>query len=275
MGPTGSRAGGLCLACAGVGLGALLCATSALAQTAGSRNAAPAQVRPAGATRVAASRSVGDSRRLFCVLIGGMDSDPTAEQLAGTARRDQGNSGLYRLREDLHAADVVAEYFNWNGTRAGQLADPQPPHTRAIVDCLRAHGRQAPRDRLAIVGNSWGGHTAYEVARTLATSDHPLALDLVVFLDPSSTGRALVPPRTRPVTINRSVNYYTRNRFVWGPLKIAENHDNIDLGDPTTGYLRPDGPPYQSPFDFPAHVAAEWDEQIHADIRQRLLQLCE
>jgi len=232
-------------------------------------------VRPASATRAVDSRSTAGSRRLFCVLIGGMDSDPTPEQIAGTSRRDQGNSGLYRLRSDLHESDVEAEYFNWNGTRAGDLKNPQPPHARAIIDCLREHGRESPRDRLAVVGNSWGGHTAYEVARTLAASDRPLALDLVVFLDPSSTGRALVPPRSRPVCINRSVNYYTRNRFVWGPLKIGENHDNIDLGDPASGYLRPAGAKYQAPFDVPAHVAAEWDEQIHADIRQRLLQLCE
>lgn len=250
-----------------VGLLAVVCFTT-MAQ-------GQSEVRPAGATRVKSSRSVADSRRLFCVLIGGMDSDPTPEQLAGTARRDQGNSGLYRLRDDLREAEVEAEYFNWNGTRAGQLADPKPPQTRAILDCLREHSREAPRDRLAIVGNSWGGHTAYEVARTLATSERPLALDLVVFLDPSSTGRALVNPRSRPITINRSVNYYTRNRFVWGPLPIPEQHENIDLGDPAAGYLRPDGAKYQAPFDFPAHVAAEWDEQIHADIRRRLLELCE
>ncbi|HBH52237.1 MAG TPA: hypothetical protein DDY91_10125 [Planctomycetaceae bacterium] len=249
----------------------MVCLGSTLAGT----TVALGQVLPAEAVRPARQGPSAASRRLFCVLIGGMDSDPTPEQLAGTARRDQGNSGLYRLRADLQESDVEAVYFNWNGTRAGELAHPQPPHARAIVDCLREHGRESPRDRLAVVGNSWGGHTAYEVARTLAASDRPLALDLVVFLDPSSTGRALVPPRNRPITINRSVNYYTRNRFVWGPLKIAENHDNIDLGDPSTGYLRPDGAKYQSPFDFPAHVAAEWDERIHSDIRRRLMELCE
>lgn len=202
-----------------------------------------------------------------------MDSDPTTEQIAGTARRDQGNSGLYRLQKDLQVDRVHPEYFNWNGTRAGELKLPEPPRSTAIVECLREHCREFPCDRIAIVGNSWGGHTAYEVARNLIDSETPLALDLVVFLDPSSTGRALRPPRKLPININRSVNYYTRNRFVWGKLPLEGEHVNIDLGDPDEGYLADGGPRYQAAFDFPAHVAAEWDERIHADICQRLLKL--
>ena len=111
----------------------------------------------------------------------------------------------------------------------------------------RARRRQPCADDAAQVGGIRATITATAAstaapsstsARTLATSERPLALDLVVFLDPSSTGRALVNPRSRPITINRSVNYYTRNRFVWGPLPIPEQHENIDLGDPAAGYLR-------------------------------------
>src|SRR5262249_5092953 len=36
-------------------------------------------------------------RRLLIILIGGIDSDPTPEQIAGTAGRREGNSGLYRF----------------------------------------------------------------------------------------------------------------------------------------------------------------------------------
>ncbi|MCY2968021.1 MAG: hypothetical protein NT069_31065 [Planctomycetota bacterium] len=210
---------------------------------------------------------------LYCVLIGGMDSDPSPEQIAGTAPRDVGNSGLYRLRGDLQVDRVTPEYFNWNGTHPGDLNNPQPPRSAGIVERMREHCRLHPRDRVAIVGNSWGGHTAHEVARDLAKSETPLAIDLMVFLDPSSAGRTLVPPKGRPITVNASANYFTRNRFVWGPLKIQESHENIDLGDPGSGYLREEGPKYDAPFDFPAHVAAEWDERIHADIRRRLLKL--
>ncbi|RPI87631.1 MAG: hypothetical protein EHM42_05030 [Planctomycetaceae bacterium] len=202
-----------------------------------------------------------------------MDSDPSPEQIAGAARRAQGNSGLYRLRQDLLIDRVHPEYFNWNGTRAGELKTSDPPRSAGIVMCLREHCRLHPADRVAIVGNSWGGHTAYEVARDLVESETPLALELVVFLDPSSAGRSLRTPRQRPLNINRSVNYYTRNRFVWGKLPFEGEHVNIDLGDSEEGFLKNDGPRYQAPFDFPAHVAAEWDENIHADIRQRLLKL--
>jgi hypothetical protein len=45
---------------------------------------------------------------------------------------------------------------------------------------------------------------------------------------------------------------------------------NVDLGDPANGYVYPGGPKYDSVFNWTAHVSAEWDEQIHADIRQQV-----
>ena len=50
-------------------------------------------------------------------------------------------------------------------------------------------------DRVAIVGNSWGGHTALEVLQQLGTGEAPLAVHLVVFLDASSTGRGPARPK--------------------------------------------------------------------------------
>src|SRR5262245_10098392 len=102
--------------------------------------------------------------RLLAVLIGGMDSDPSREQIEGTARRREGNSGLYQLAGDLRGERVSAEYFNWNGTRAGRLEEPAPPRSKAIADFVRAHLQDHPRDRVAIIGNSWGGHTALDVS---------------------------------------------------------------------------------------------------------------
>ena len=49
--------------------------------------------------------------------------------------------------------------------------------------------------------------------------------------------------------------------------------ETIDLGDPDAGYMREGRPAYNAPFNFEAHVAAEWDERIHADIERRLLDL--
>lgn len=212
--------------------------------------------------------------QLLVVLIGGMDSDPTAAQIGGTAKRSEGNSGLYQLQQDLQEPNVRCEYFNWNGTRAGQIRDPHPPHTEPIASVIRASLREQPRDRVAIVGNSWGGHTALETVCRLHDCAAPLQLDLVVFLDPSSTGRGK-RPRGLPANVGSAVNFHTRNAFVWGSIKddLSDRILNLDLGNPDTGYLSKGGPAYDSPFNFPAHVAAEWDPRIHANIRNRLLDL--
>lgn len=233
-----------------------------------------AQDRPSSLDREEPKRKAIDrAPRLFCILIGGMDSDPSPAQIAGTARGNEGNSGLYRLLGELKSNGVDAEYFNWNGTRAGDLKNPESPKAAAIIESIRQHVKRRPQDRIAIVGNSWGGHTAFEVARDLARSELPLAIDLVIFLDPSSTGRAMANPKGRPVTVNSSVNYFTRNRFVWGKLNLPVDHLDIDLGDPKNGFMTADGARYDATFDFNSHVAAEWDPKIHADIRKRLLAL--
>src|SRR5262245_20393448 len=212
-------------------------------------------------------------RHLLAVLIGGIDSDPTPAQIGGTAGRREGNSGLYRLAGDLAGERVVPEYFNWNGTRAGEIKMKDPPGPRGITDFVRRHLQEQPADRLAIVGNSWGGHTALERVRQLHEGEAPLAVNLVVFLDASSTGRGPARPKTLPVNVNRAVSFYTRNAFVWGKWDAGKRLENVDLGDPANRFIIDGEPPYNAPFDMRGHVAAEWDEEIHSDIKRRLLTL--
>jgi pimeloyl-ACP methyl ester carboxylesterase len=202
-----------------------------------------------------------------------MDSDPTAEQIAGTAPRNRGNSGMFQLAGDLRGDRVTAEYFNWNGTRAGALNSPDPPRSNAVADFVRDYVQNHPRDRIALVGNSWGGHTALEVAQQLFAHEAPVAVNLVVFLDASSAGRGIAKPQALPLNVNRAAHYFTRNVFAWGRLDAEKRLENIDLGDPASGFMRDGRPAYNARFDFQAHVAAEWDERIHADIRRRLLAL--
>jgi pimeloyl-ACP methyl ester carboxylesterase len=210
---------------------------------------------------------------LLTVLIGGIESDPTPAQIAGTAARNEGNSGLYRFAGDIANELVVPEYFNWNGTRAGEIKSKDPPGSRGIAGFIRLHLQEFPADRVAIVGNSWGGHTALEVVRQLRESETPLAISLVVFLDASSTGRGPVRPKALPVNVNRAVSYYTRNAFVWGKWDGGTRLDNVDLGDPANRFIVNGEPPYNAPFDVRGHVAAEWDDEIHSDIKRRLLKL--
>jgi pimeloyl-ACP methyl ester carboxylesterase len=217
---------------------------------------------------------VGHPTRLYCVLIGGMDSDPTPAQIAGTAPRNVGNSGLYQLYQDLRTRQIDAEYFNWNGTRAGEINATPPPLAHGIAGVIREHLQQQPQDRLAIVGNSWGGHTAWEVCEQLYRSELPLAIDHVIFLDPSSTGRSkTVRPEQLPLNVKQATNYFTRNLFVWRSWPGERRLENIDLGDPEHGYMQNGVPAYQATFNFSAHVAAEWDSRVHREISARLLQL--
>lgn len=212
-------------------------------------------------------------RRALVVLIGGMDSDPTPAQIAGQANRD-GNSGLYRLMGDLQHARISSEYFNWNGTRAGMLKSRAKADVTPIVETIRNHARQHPRDRIVLVGNSWGGHTTWEMCQSLIDSPHPVAIDYAVFLDPSSAGRAdKSRPKHLPINIVRATNIYTRNLFGWRHWPKEERIENIDLGDAKQGFLVPGGAAYDASFDFNAHVAAEWDERIHATIKHKILDL--
>src|SRR5205807_10408665 len=107
----------------------------------------------------------------------------------------------------------------------------------------------------------------------LCDGDAPLAVDLAVFLDASSTGRGAARPGTLPVNVNRAVNYFTRNAFVWGKWSAGARLVNIDLGDPANHYMIAGQPAYNAALDMRAHVAAEWDENIHGDIKRRLFDL--
>jgi len=215
-------------------------------------------------------RGGGRSPQLLVVLIGGIDSDPTPEQIDGTSGRYEGNSGLYRLTGDIAVERVIPEYFNWNGTRAGKIRDKNPPLARGIAAFMRRHLNDFPADRVAIIGNSWGAHTALEALQQLSSGETPQAVHLAIFLDPSSTGRVPVASKALPVNVNRAVNYYTRNVFVWGKWDAGPRLKNIDLGDPAAGYMVNGEPAYHARFSMPAHVAAEWDEMIHEDIARHL-----
>jgi hypothetical protein len=111
------------------------------------------------------------------------------------------------------------------------------------------------------------------VCDQLYRSDAPLAVEQVIFLDPSSAGRAeTARPQHLPANINQATNYFTRNLFVWRNWPGERRLENIDLGDAKQGYMKNGVPAYHAAFSFPAHVAAEWDPRIHQNIKQRLLQ---
>jgi pimeloyl-ACP methyl ester carboxylesterase len=225
---------------------------------------------PQARTRVKLARR---PPHLLVVLIGGIDSDPTPAQIERTARRQEGNSGLFQFAGDLQRESVLPEYFNWNGTRAGRIKDKNPPLARGIAEFIDGHLQKFPGDRVALVGNSWGGHTAFEVLEDLRERENPLAVNLAVFLDPSSTGRGPRQPKSLPVNVNRAVSYCTRNAFVWGRWNAGTRLEHIDLGNPALGFMRDGQPPYAAAFNFQAHVAAEWDQRIHEDILGRILEL--
>jgi hypothetical protein len=107
------------------------------------------------------------------VLIGGIDSDPTPEQIEGVSPRGQGQSGLFQMASDLNETGVTAEYFNWNGTRAGKINE-KPPLAAGIAQFIRVRHAEHPEERLAIVANSWGGHTAIEVCQALSAPEIPI-----------------------------------------------------------------------------------------------------
>jgi pimeloyl-ACP methyl ester carboxylesterase len=231
-------------------------------------------VRPAGSAEPAAPTGKREEQpRLLAVFIGGMDSDPTPEQIAGTSVRNEGRSGMFQLCGELKQKGVQPEYFNWNGTRAGGLSTADPPWSPAIAAFVREHAQKHPRCRVALVGNSWGGQTAFEVIEELRRPPDPVPVQLVVFLDASSAGRKAGPPKSLPDNADRIVQYRTRNVFVWPALPADKRLESIDLGSAEAGYIRDGRPAYNASFDFAAHVAAEWDPRIHADIRRRLLDL--
>lgn len=224
---------------------------------------------------VGVARTV-DLRPIRVVLIGGFVSDPSPAQLNGTSGRG-GNSGMYRLAGDLLNADGIAvDYFNWNGTRAGNIRMRKPPMADGIAESIRERAAAHPDERIVLVGNSWGGHTAREVCERLAIAP-VVPVELVIFLDPSSLGRTLNGKRNGglPDNVDRAVNYFTHHQLSWRNWPDEPRVENIDLGDARHGFLFEGGPEYGSSIDFQAHVAAEWDERIHSDIRRRIRQLRE
>lgn len=205
------------------------------------------------------------------VLIGGFDSDPTPAQLNGTARRGEGNSGMFQLRNDLRHEKVSAEYFNWNGTSPGEINAETPPGSVAIVTHIKEQLQRRPATSIRIVGNSWGGHTAWEVCEALADAEPKCRIPLLVFLDPSSAGRPNSKrPATLPKNVTAAVQYASRSAVVWAPWQNEPRVVPIDLADAKQGFLRPGGPPYGALFSPNAHIGAEWDDKIHVDIRKRL-----
>ena len=211
------------------------------------------------------------SSPVCAILIGGIDSDPSPEQIQGTAPRGRGQSGMYQLAGDLARQGITTEYFNWNGTRAGNIRE-DAPLSAGIAEFICDRHEQFPAERLAIVANSWGGHTAWEVCRALAEPEIPI--DLVVFLDPSSLGRAAAKrPTVLPESIKLARNYYTRNVFGWRNLPETDRLVNIDLGDQKHGFQIPGGPKYNAALDVHAHIAAEWDSRIHEEITQHVVEL--
>ncbi len=212
-----------------------------------------------------------ETEPVHVVLIGGFVSDPSPEQIQGTAGRG-GNSGLYRLQGDFARFDhIKADYFNWNGTRTGEINSPNPPMATGIAQVVRERHMQHPEERLILVGNSWGGHAAREVCELLAT-EPVVPVELVIFLDPSSLGRVEHGQRAGelPDNVRAATNYYTRHLLSWRHWANEPRVENVDLGDPQHGFQVEGGPPYDSAIDTRGHIYAEWDERIHFDIRRRV-----
>jgi hypothetical protein len=207
---------------------------------------------------------------VLVVLIGGIDSDPTSRQIAGTAGRYEGKSGLYRLGQDLKSDGWSTEYFNWNGTPPGDALNPNPPMSAPIVELIRTRRTDDPRLGIVLIGNSWGGHTAWDVCTALNAAPS-VPVDLVLWLDPSSLGRVKNGrPGSLPANVSRAVNYFTRHVIGWQAWPDEPRVENVDLGDPRHAFLVPGGPRYDSLFNVRAHIAAEWDERIHEDMRRRI-----
>ncbi len=203
------------------------------------------------------------------VLIGGIDSDPTPAQIKGIAPRGQGQSGMFQLAGDLTNHGLNTEYFNWNGSRAGKIRE-KPPLSAGIVQFIQERHAKQPTEQLAIIANSWGGHTAWEVCEALSEPEIPIAV--TVFLDPSSLGRPQTArPSQLPLCIRSARNYYTRNVFGWRELPNEARVVNVDLGDAKRGFLVTGGPKYDAALDTQAHIAAEWDPRIHREITEHVL----
>ena len=222
------------------------------------------------------------------------------------------------------------------GLAPGKIDQASPPGAEGIARLIRQRLARSPDAKVLLVGNSWGGHTAWQVSRVLngemvesvgqvqssidsssirsasnqtetavtevpATLKAPdissvgaeeegtnagradaestlkrheetiVQLELVVFLDPSSFGRTKDSnPTVLPPNVRSAINYFTRNSFSWSNWPNEPRVNNVDLGDSANGFVYPGGPKYDSVFNWSAHVSAEWDERIHAEIRRQI-----
>lgn len=205
------------------------------------------------------------------VVISGFRSDASAEQLAGTAPRGRGTSGMYQLTQDLKKAGFRTLFFNWNGTEAGKFTEQLPPGSEAITKAIHMACEECETRSLVVVGHSWGAHTMLEVAEELRTNGDR-KIDLSIGVDPSSAARGERPDKL-PSNIRQLVNFYTRNAFTWGAWRDDPRVENVDLGDAQHGFIGKGKPNYASAFDIAAHNAVEWDEQLHGAIVARIRQL--
>ena len=178
---------------------------------------------------------------------------------------------MFQLRDDLRKNKLEAEYFNWNGTRAGELAKEQmPPLSQGIATAIREHLKTRPECRVVLVGNSWGGHSSLEVCQCLS-QEPPVRIDLLMLLDPSSAGRTNTPKEEGlPANVQKAALYHTHNAFVWQGWPGEDRVECIDLGNRKNGFMTTPLRAYDAAFNWQAHVAAEWDERIHDDIQRRI-----
>ncbi len=214
---------------------------------------------------------VAQEPSVLVVAISGFRSDASADQITRTAARGTGNSGIYQLVVEFEQSGYQVEFFNWNGASAGQFAVQQGPGSKAIIEKIRSAHAQSKFDHLILIGHSWGGHTMLDIAQQLRR-EPAINIRLAVGLDASSFSRGGRMERL-PRNIENLVNYYSRNSFCWGEWKDEPRVQNICLADPANGFIVDGNPNYASQLDWGAHNAAEWDANIHADIRKRVDEL--
>jgi pimeloyl-ACP methyl ester carboxylesterase len=200
------------------------------------------------------------------ILISGFESDPTASQIAGTSFRGSGNSGIFQMLGDLQTQKIDCQFFNWNGTDAGDIHNPSAGGTARIVESIAEVSRATPETRYIFVGHSWGAHTILEVAKSLEEFPE-IQIHSAFVIDPSSLMRG-ERMKELPTNVPRLTNYYTGNMFCWGQWKDESRVENIALGDSANGFN--EHVDYGAALDTNAHTHAEWDEKIHADICSRI-----
>ena len=171
---------------------------------------------------------------------------------------------MYQLMLDLEKAGFKTKFFNWNGTAAGQFTEKNAPGAEAIVASIRDVYAKTKIEHLILVGHSWGGHTMLEVAKGL-TVEPTIKIDVAIGLDPSSLLRG-ERMKQLPPNVGKFVNFHTHNAFTWGEWNDEVRVENIDLGDPSNGFMVDGKPNYGAVLDLNAHNAAEWDEHIQAEM---------